>query len=145
MTFFALCTCIHVLTSKSLHNPKIIDNKKFYVMAYTVIFNGFIDMLYRILSTDKRGSSWSAVMTASGATGSDGVVAMTTTVSQHHWMHVWFTMYWMYVLSYIVLSQKWLNKDDQINISPRVQWVKCVIFKHIQYQVSYTQCTTQGW
>ena len=33
----------------------------------------------------------SAVMTASGAAGSDGVVAMTTTVSQCHWMHVWFT------------------------------------------------------
>ena len=33
----------------------------------------------------------SAVMTASDATGSDEVVAMKTTVSQYHWMHVWFT------------------------------------------------------
>ena len=33
----------------------------------------------------------SALTTASGATGSDGVVAMTTTVSQCHWMHVWFS------------------------------------------------------
>ena len=60
-------------------------------------------MLYRILSTDGRAgvvmaasmsllvAPGSAVMTASGAIGNDGVVAMTATVSQYHWIHVWFT------------------------------------------------------
>ena len=46
----------------------------------------------------------SAVMTAPGAAGSDGAVAMTIAVSQYHWNHVCdLPMFWMHILSYIVL------------------------------------------
>ena len=52
-------THLYVLAYKSLQNPKILDNIKFYVMTYIhSCFNSFIDMFYRILSTDERGSSW---------------------------------------------------------------------------------------
>ena len=30
-------------------------------------------------------------MIASGAAGGDGAIAMTTTVFQYHWTHLWFT------------------------------------------------------
>ena len=35
-------------------------------------------------------------------------------------------MYWMYILSYIVLSQKWLNKDNQTNIKTQINLMKLI-------------------
>ena len=107
---------MYVLTSKSLQNPKILDNIKFYVMEYTFMFQWFnryvlphfIDWQAGVVVAAALSllvASGSAVMTASGATGSDGVVSMTT-VFQYHWMHVRFT----YVLNvYFIIY--WVRND----------------------------------
>ena len=84
-------------------------------------------MFYRILSTDERGSSWRRLCRCwlhQGLPWRQPLVrpaAMESLPWRQPFLSIIecmcnLPMYWMYILPYIVLSQKWLNKDDQTNI-----------------------------
>ena len=100
-------------------------------------------MLRCILSTDERGSSWRRLCRCWLHQGLPWWQPLVRPAAMESlpWRQPFLSviecmcdllMYWMYILSYIVLSQKWLNKDDQTT------WSSFPI-------ISQQGCETFGW
>ena len=90
-------------------------------------FNVFINMFNHMLSTDERGSSWRRFCRCRLHQSLPWWQPLVRPAAMESlpWLQPFLSfiecmcdlpMYGMYILSYIVLSQKWLNKDDQTDI-----------------------------
>ena len=125
MTFFVLCILTCMFLHLNLYRIPIfwiISN--FMLWHIHSCFNGFIDMLYCILSTDEQGSWWRRLCRCWLHQGLSRWQPLVRPAAMESlpWRQPFpsiiecmcdVPMYRMYILSYIELSQKWRNKDDQ--------------------------------